>query len=74
MLKTDQGAAVDFIARYLQIDSPLAVRCYDALKNLWSADLSLDLLRAEIALHAGFLGRSPIAPESIVDDRFAAVR
>jgi ABC-type nitrate/sulfonate/bicarbonate transport system substrate-binding protein len=73
-LKTDQEAAVDFIARYLQLDSQLAVRCYDVLKNLWSAGLSLDLLRAEIVLHARFLSLSPIAPEIIVDDRFAAIR
>jgi NitT/TauT family transport system substrate-binding protein len=73
-LKTDQEAAVDFIARRLKLELPLAVRCYDVLKNLWSAGLSLDLLRAEIALHARFLGLSPIAPETILDDRFAAIR
>jgi ABC-type nitrate/sulfonate/bicarbonate transport system substrate-binding protein len=73
-LKTDREAAVDFIARCLELDAPLAARCYDVLKGLWSADLSLELLRAEIALHARFLGLSPIAPETIVDDRFAAIR
>jgi ABC-type nitrate/sulfonate/bicarbonate transport system substrate-binding protein len=73
-LKSDREAAVDFIARTLELDSQLAARCYDVLKSLWSADLSLDLLRAEIALHARFLGLSPIAPETIVDDRFAAIR
>jgi hypothetical protein len=56
------------------LELPLAVRCYDGLKDLWSADLSPDLIRSEIAFHARTLGRSPIALESIADSRFAAIR
>lgn len=73
-LKTDRETAVDFIARRFELELPLAVRCYDALKDLWSADLSPDLLRSEIAFHARILGRSPIELESIVDGQFAAIR
>jgi ABC-type nitrate/sulfonate/bicarbonate transport system substrate-binding protein len=72
-LKTDREAAVDFIARHFKLELPLAVRCYDALKNLWTADLSPDLLRSEIAFHARTLGRSPIEIESIADSQFAAI-
>jgi hypothetical protein len=73
-LKTDREAAVEFIARRFQLELPLAVRCYDGLKNLWSADLSPDILRSEIDFHARTLGRSPIELESIVDSQFAATR
>jgi ABC-type nitrate/sulfonate/bicarbonate transport system substrate-binding protein len=73
-LKTDREAAVEFIARRFKLELPLAVRCYDGLKDLWSADLSPDNLRSEIAFHARTLGRSPIALESVVDTRFAAIR
>jgi NitT/TauT family transport system substrate-binding protein len=73
-LKTDGEAAVDFIARRLKLELPLAVRCYDVLKTLWAADLSPDLVRSEIAFHAGILGQSPIELASIVDDQFAAIR
>ena len=73
-LKTDRKSAVDFIARRLKLELPLAVRCYDALKNLWTADLSPDLLRCEIGFHARALGRSPIEIESIADRQFAAIR
>ena len=73
-LKTDREAAVEFIARRFELELPLAVRCYDGLKDLWSADLSPDLIRSEIAFHARTLGRSPIALESIADSRFAAIR
>lgn len=73
-LKTDRETAVDFIARRFKLELPVAVRCYDALKDLWSADLSLDLLRLEIAFHARILGRSPIALESFADAQFVAIR
>jgi ABC-type nitrate/sulfonate/bicarbonate transport system substrate-binding protein len=73
-LKTDREAAVEFIARRFKLELPLAVRCYDGLKDLWSADLSPDNLRSVIAFHARTLGRSPIALVSVVDTRFAAIR
>jgi ABC-type nitrate/sulfonate/bicarbonate transport system substrate-binding protein len=73
-LKTDREAAVEFIARRFKLELSLAVRCYDGLKDLWSADLSPDILRSEIAFHARTLGRSPIALESVVDTQFAAIR
>src|SRR3989304_1519557 len=73
-LKTDREVAVEFIARRFKLELPLAVRCYDVLKDLWSAELSPDLIRSEIAFHARTLGRSPIELESIVDSQFAAIR
>ena len=73
-LKTDREAAVEFIARRFKLELPLAVRCYDVFKDLWSAELSPDLIRSEIAFHARTLGRSPIELESIVDSQFAAIR
>jgi ABC-type nitrate/sulfonate/bicarbonate transport system substrate-binding protein len=73
-LKTDREAAVDFIARRYKLDLPLAVRCYDVLKDLWTAELSPDILRSEIAFQARNLGRSPIALENIADSQFAAIR
>jgi ABC-type nitrate/sulfonate/bicarbonate transport system substrate-binding protein len=73
-LKTDREAAVDFIARRIKMELPLAVRCYDSLRDLWTADLSPDLLRSEIAFHARTLSRSPIELESIMDSQFAAIR
>ena len=73
-LKTDRETAIDFIARRFKLEVPLAVRCYDALKDLWCADLSPDLLRSEIAFHARILGRNPIEVERIMDGHFVAIR
>jgi hypothetical protein len=56
------------------LELTVAVRCYDALKDLWCADRSPHLLRSEVAFHARILGRSPIEVESIVDGQFAAIR
>jgi ABC-type nitrate/sulfonate/bicarbonate transport system substrate-binding protein len=72
-LKTDPETATDFIARRFKLEAPLAVRCYDALKDLWCADLSPDLLRSEIAFNARVLGRNPIEIESIMDGQFANI-
>jgi ABC-type nitrate/sulfonate/bicarbonate transport system substrate-binding protein len=73
-LKTDREAAVDFIAHRYKLALPLAVRCYDVLKDLWTAELSPDILRSEIAFQACNLGQSPIALERIADNQFAAIR
>jgi len=73
-LKSDRETAVDFIARRFKLELPLAVHCYDALKDLWCADLSPNLLRSEIAFNARVLGREPIEVESIMDGQFAAIR
>jgi ABC-type nitrate/sulfonate/bicarbonate transport system substrate-binding protein len=73
-LKTDREAAVDFIARRYKLELSFAVRCYDVLKNLWTAELSPAFLRSEIAFQARNLGRSPIALESIADSQFAHIR
>ena len=73
-LKTDREAAVDFIARRYKLGTSVAARCYDVLKDLWTAELSADFLRSEIAFQARNLGRSPIAIESIADSHFAAIR
>ena len=73
-LKTDREAALDFISRRFKLERPLAVRCYDVLKDLWTAELSPSILRSEIAFQARILGRSPITPESIADTQFASLR
>ncbi len=70
-LKTNRQEAVDFIARRFKLEPSLAIRCYDILKGLWTAELSPDTLRSEIAFQARILGRSPIEIESIADTRFA---
>ncbi len=70
-LKTNRQEAVDFIARRFKLEPSLAIRCYDVLKGLWTAELSPDTLRSEIAFQARNLGRSPIEIESIADTRFA---
>ena len=71
-LKSDREAAVDFIAHRFKLEPALAVRCYDVLKDLWTAELSPDTLRSEIDFQARTLGRSPIEIESIADSQFAA--
>jgi hypothetical protein len=73
-LKSDREAAVGFIARRFRLELPVAVRCYDVLKDLWTAELSRDSLCSEIAFHAQTLGRSPIEFENIADNQFAAIR
>lgn len=73
-LKNDRETVVEFIARRFKLELPLAVRCYDVLKDLWSADLSPDLIRSEIAFHARTLGRSPVEFGSVADSQFAAIR
>lgn len=73
-LKTDRDAAVDFIARRFKLALPLALRCYDVLKDLWTAELSPDILSSEIAFQARTLGRSPIALANIADSQFTAIR
>jgi NitT/TauT family transport system substrate-binding protein len=70
-LKTDREAAVDFIARRFKLEPAVAARCYDVLKNLWTAELSVDTLRSEIAFQAQNLGRTPIELDNIADARFA---
>ncbi len=73
-LKEDREAAIDFIARRFTLEVPVAVRCYDVLKDLWGANLSPELVRSEIAFHARILGCSPIELESVADGQFAAIR
>ncbi len=73
-LKSDREAAVDFIARRFKLESEVAARCYDVLKDLWTAELSVDTLRSEIAFQAQNLGRTSIELESIADARFAPAR
>lgn len=73
-LKEDRKAGVDFVAARFRLDPPLASRCYDLLRDRWTAELSLDFLRSEIEFQAGAAGLPPIAPESIVDERYTGVR
>ena len=58
----------------LELQQLLARRGYDVLRDLWTAELSSDILSSEIAFQARTLGRSPIALESIADGRFATIR
>jgi ABC-type nitrate/sulfonate/bicarbonate transport system substrate-binding protein len=73
-LKTDREAALEFIARRYKLELPLAIRCYELLKDLWTAELSLENLRSEIAFQAQSLGRRPIPVDCVADSQFAAIR
>jgi ABC-type nitrate/sulfonate/bicarbonate transport system substrate-binding protein len=73
-LKSDREAAIYFIARRFQLELPVAVRCYEVLKDLWTAELSPDILRSEIAFQARILGQRPIDLETIADSQFASIR
>lgn len=64
-LKEDREAALRFISGHFQLERSLAGRCYDLLKDRWTAELSLESLRTEIGFHAHHAGVEPIAPEAI---------
>jgi ABC-type nitrate/sulfonate/bicarbonate transport system substrate-binding protein len=65
-LKGDRTAALEFIAARFRLDVPMAERCYELLKDRWTARLSLEALRTECAFHAQNLGVPMIEVESIV--------
>lgn len=73
-LKQDREAALGFITGRYQLDVSLAGRCYDLLRERWTAALSMDALRTECAFQARNAGVDPIAPETITDNRFCDVR
>ncbi len=73
-LKADRETALSFISAHFHLDTALAGRCYDLLKDRWTAGLSLESLRTEIAFHARNAGVDAIAPEAITDSRFSSVR
>ena len=70
-LKEDREAALKFIRGRFKLEKSLAGRCYDLLKDRWTAGLSLQSLRTEIEFHARNAGVEPIAPEAITDSSFS---
>jgi len=68
-LKEDREAALSFISGRFELESSLAGRCYDLLKDRWTAGLSLQSLRTEIEFHARNASVEPIAPEAVADSR-----
>lgn len=73
-LKEDREAALSFISGYFHLETSLAGRCYDLLKDRWTAGLSLESLRTECEFQARNAGVDPIAPETITDSRFSGIR
>lgn len=73
-LKENREAALGFISGHFHLEPPLAGRCYDLLKNRWTAGLSLASLRTECEFHASNAGVAPIAPEAITDGSFCGIR
>lgn len=72
-LKEDREAALRFISGHFNLETSLAGRCYDLLKDRWTAGLSLESLRTECEFHARNAGVDPIAPETITDSRFSSI-
>jgi ABC-type nitrate/sulfonate/bicarbonate transport system substrate-binding protein len=69
-LKQDREGAIKFICGRFDLEVSLAGRCYDLLKDRWTAGLSMQSLRTECEFHARNAGVDPIAAESIVDNSF----
>lgn len=69
-LKSDRAAALAFIARRFDLDATLAGRCYDLMRERWTADLSMRSLATECEFHARNAGVAAIAPQSISDASF----
>lgn len=72
VLKQDREAALKFICDRFKLESALAARCYDLLKDRWTAGLSLQSLRTEIEFHARNAGVEPISPQAVTDSSFAS--
>ena len=73
-LKHDREAAIEFISARFRLESSLAGRCYDLLKDRWTAGLSLESLRTECEFHARNAGVDRFAPETIADGSFSNIR
>lgn len=73
-LKQDRDAALRFISGHFHLEMTLAGRCYDLLKDRWTAALSLESLRTECEFQARNAGVDPIAPETVTDSRFSGIR
>jgi ABC-type nitrate/sulfonate/bicarbonate transport system substrate-binding protein len=73
-LKEDREAALRFISSHFHLETSLAGRCYDVLKDRWTAGLSLEALRTECEFQARTAGVDPIAPEAITDSSFSSIR
>ena len=72
-LKEDREAALRFISSYFHLETSLAGRCYDVLKERWTAKLSLESLHTECEFQARNAGVDPIAPETITEASFSGV-
>jgi NitT/TauT family transport system substrate-binding protein len=70
-LKQDREGAVSFICARFGLETSLAARCYELLRDRWTAGLPLQSLRTEIEFHARNAGVAPVAVESITDQSFA---
>ncbi len=73
-LKEDRAAAIAFIAAHFHLETSLAGRCYDLMKDRWTAALSIESLRSECEFQARNIGLNSINPDAIVDQRFAHLR
>ncbi len=73
-LKHDRNAALAFISGRFKLDSALAGRCYELLKDRWTAELSLEALRTEIEFQARNASLPSITPQSITDTTFQPAR
>ncbi|MFM9971797.1 MAG: ABC transporter substrate-binding protein [Burkholderiales bacterium] len=73
-LKQDREAAIAFISSHFHLEKSLAERCYDLMRDRWTASLSMNALRTECEFHARTTGMAAINPESIVDARFAGIQ
>lgn len=69
-LKQDREAATAFIAAHFHLDAAIAGRCYDLMRDRWTAALSMDALRTECEFHARNAGIAAIAPEVVADRSF----
>ncbi len=73
-LKEDREAALRFISGHFHLETSLAGRCYDLLKDRWTGGLSLESLRTECEFQARNAGVDPIAPEAVTDSSFSSIR
>ena len=73
-LKQDREAALRFICAHFHLEGSLAGRCYDLLKDHWTAGLSMESLRTECDFQARNAGVATIAAESITDGGFCDIR
>ena len=73
-LKVDRVTAIAFIAAHFHLEDSLAGRCYDLMRDRWTAALSIESLRTECEFHARNAGLDAVGPETITDSRFSHIR